>query len=242
MPSPPPPGGRDPLRGADGLCVTAATGRLPALAGGVLVLQPLREGRGDREDPHGQLWIQEGRNTEPSAGSIDSQSVKGADTGGRNSRGYDAGFAGRPLDWATTILATTLHIVRKPAAQRGFAVIPRRWAVERAFAWIAAHRRLARDCERNPAVSEAMIRWAAINTITRRIARGDPATRQPRRVVTPRGPLACNLLLFCLVAGTTMRYDRTHGRYRRVGGRTRRAHARRIRLTRRHHALGVAGT
>ena len=183
-----------------------------------------------------QLRVAEGRNPEPSAGLIDSQSVKGADTVGRESRGYDAGkkingrkrfivtdtlgllltvvvlhagvqdrdgakpvlldtrlrtrvrfvfadgaFAGRLLDWAQTILATTLHIVRKPAGQRGFAVIPRRWAVERSFAWLTAHRRLARDYERHPATSEAMIRWAAINTITRRIARGGPAIRQQRR-------------------------------------------------------------
>jgi hypothetical protein len=53
-------------------------------------------------------------------------------------------------------------------------VIPRRWAVERTFVWLTAHRRLARDYERDPAISEAMIRWAAISTITRRIARGDP--------------------------------------------------------------------
>jgi transposase len=186
-----------------------------------------------------QLRVQEGRNPQPSAGLIDSQSVKGADTVGRDSRGYDAGkkingrkrfivtdtlgllltvvlsasmqdrdgakpvlletylrtpvrfvfadgaFAGRLLDWADTILAATLHIVRKPANQRGFAIIPRRWAVERTFAWITAHRRLARDYERHPAVSEAMIRWAAINTITRRIARGGPATRQQRRTFTP---------------------------------------------------------
>ena len=50
----------------------------------------------------------------------------------------DGGFAGRLLDWATQILATTLHIVRKPAGQQGFAVIPRRWAVERTFAWLTA--------------------------------------------------------------------------------------------------------
>jgi hypothetical protein len=37
-----------------------------------------------------------------------------------------AGFAGRLLDWAQTVLGTTLHIVGKPAGQRGFAVIPRR--------------------------------------------------------------------------------------------------------------------
>ncbi|GAA1251883.1 IS5 family transposase [Pseudonocardia aurantiaca] len=187
-----------------------------------------------------QLRVQEGRNPQPSAGLIDSQSVKGADNVGRDSRGYDAGkkingrkrfivtdtlgllltvvvlsasmqdrdgakpvlletclrtpvrfvfadgaFAGRLLDWANTILATTLHIVRKPANQRGFAIIQRRWAVERTFAWITAHRRLARDYERDPAVSEAMIRWAAINTITRRIARGGLATRQQRRTFTP---------------------------------------------------------
>jgi hypothetical protein len=39
---------------------------------------------------------------------------------------------------------------------------------------------LARDYERDPATSEAMIRWAAINTMTSRIARGEPATRQQR--------------------------------------------------------------
>jgi transposase len=185
----------------------------------------------------GQLRVKEGRNPEPSAGLIDFQSVKGADTVGRESRGYDAGkkvngrkrfivtdtlglllcvvvlsagmqdrdgakpvlletymrtgvrfvfadgaFAGRLLDWATTILRTTLHIVRKPADQRGFAVIPRRWAVERTFAWSTAHRRLARDYA--PPHSEAMIRWAAITTITRRITRGGPATRQQKRVFT----------------------------------------------------------
>jgi transposase len=97
----------------------------------------------------------------------------------------DAGFAGRLLDWAHNTLATTVHIVRKTADQRGFAVIPRRWAVERTLAWITAHRRLARDYERDPAISEAMIRWAAINTMTRRLARGGPATRQQRRTFQP---------------------------------------------------------
>jgi hypothetical protein len=67
--------------------------------------------------------------------------------------------------------------VRKPAGQQGFAVIPRRWAVERTLAWLTAHRRLARDYERDPVVSEAMIRWAAIATMTR----GRPAIRQQRR-------------------------------------------------------------
>ena len=58
------------------------------------------------------------------------------------------------------------------------------WAVERTLGWLTDHRRLARDYERDPAISEALIRWAAINTITRRIARGGPTTRQQRRTFT----------------------------------------------------------
>ncbi|MEV1296021.1 transposase [Pseudonocardia sp. NPDC049635] len=52
----------------------------------------------------------------------------------------DAGFAGRLLAWATTILQTTVEVVRKPPEQRGFAVLPRRWVVERSLAWLTAHR------------------------------------------------------------------------------------------------------
>jgi hypothetical protein len=50
-----------------------------------------------------------------------------------------------------------------------------------------AHRRLARDYERDPAISEAMVCWAAINTITRRIARRGSATRQQQQTFTALG-------------------------------------------------------
>ena len=52
------------------------------------------------------------------------------------------------------------HAGDRPQAGRaaGFAIIPRRWAVERTFAWLTAHRRLVRDYERDPRTSEAMIR------------------------------------------------------------------------------------
>jgi transposase len=66
----------------------------------------------------------------------------------------DAGFAGQLVDWCQRILRTTLHIARKAPGQKGFAVIPRRWVVERSLAWLTAHRRLARDYERHPATSE----------------------------------------------------------------------------------------
>lgn len=82
--------------------------------------------------------------------------------------------------WAAQTLKTTVEIVRKPKDQKGFAVIPRRRAVERTFAWLTAHRRLARDYERDPAVSENMIRWAAIGMLVRRLTRGELATRQQR--------------------------------------------------------------
>jgi hypothetical protein len=59
-----------------------------------------------------------------------------------------------------------------------------RRAAEPTFAWLTAHHRLARDHERDPAVSAAMIGWAALNTITRRLAHGGPAGRQQRRTFT----------------------------------------------------------
>lgn len=93
----------------------------------------------------------------------------------------DAGFAGRLVEWSARVLGIIVEVVRKPEGQKGFSVLPRRWVVERTLAWVTAHRRLARDYERDPAHAEAMIRWAAITTMTRRLARGRPATRPGRR-------------------------------------------------------------
>nr|WP_162562133.1 transposase [Salinispora oceanensis] len=99
----------------------------------------------------------------------------------RSDTGFaDTGFAGRLVDWARDLLRTTVEIVRKPADQRGFVVHPRRWVVERTLAWLTAHRRLARDYETHRATSEAMIRWAALGGMLRRLARGEAATRQQR--------------------------------------------------------------
>ncbi|GGT16292.1 transposase [Nonomuraea spiralis] len=53
----------------------------------------------------------------------------------------DQGFAGRLVDWARDTLRTTLEIVRKPADQRGFSAVSRRWVVERTLAWLTACRR-----------------------------------------------------------------------------------------------------
>jgi len=62
----------------------------------------------------------------------------------------------------------TLQIVprRNPHA---FEVLPRRWVVERTFAWISKHRRTVRDYEHLPASHEAMILWAMTALMTRRL-------------------------------------------------------------------------
>ncbi|GGK11294.1 hypothetical protein GCM10010123_46580 [Pilimelia anulata] len=57
----------------------------------------------------------------------------------------------------------------------------RRWVVERTLTWLTAHRRLARDYERTTNIAEAMIRWAAINQMLRRLTRGHPTRRQQQR-------------------------------------------------------------
>ncbi len=78
----------------------------------------------------------------------------------------DADFAGRLLDWATTLLRNILSTMRRPASQRGFAVIPRRWAVERILAWLTAHRP-GRDYERHPTHARATIRCGRPTTEAR---------------------------------------------------------------------------
>ena len=54
---------------------------------------------------------------------------------------------------------------------RGFKVLPRRWVVERTFAWISHNRRMAKDYERLCATSEALIYVAMMRLMVRRLAR-----------------------------------------------------------------------
>lgn len=168
-----------------------------------------------------------GRDPMASAAIVDAQSVKGADTVGADSRGYDAGkkvngrkrhivvdtlgllivvlvtaasvqdrdggrlvlakarmkmpsivlvwadggYAGRLVEFARRLLHLTLEIVKKPEGQRTFEVLPRRWVVERTLAWLVRHRRLDRDYERRPEHAEAMVKWAMIGLMARRLAR-----------------------------------------------------------------------
>lgn len=73
------------------------------------------------------------------------------------------------------------EIVRKTDGQTGFRPLPKRWIIERTLAWISAHRRLARDYERDPASSATFVYWTMIRT------RGPlPRPRQASRTLGQR--------------------------------------------------------
>jgi transposase len=65
----------------------------------------------------------------------------------------------------------TLEIVKRSDAALGFEVLPRRWVVERTFAWLGRCRRLAKDWETTLASAAAWVLVAHIRLITRRLAR-----------------------------------------------------------------------
>lgn len=84
----------------------------------------------------------------------------------------DGGYAGRLVEWAKNVLALTVQIVKRTDDLKGFQVLPRRWVVERTYAWITKHRRCVRDYETRPDHHEAIVYIAMIFTMTRRLARG----------------------------------------------------------------------
>jgi transposase len=62
----------------------------------------------------------------------------------------DQGYTGEEPKQVAAALGMQLEIVKLPDAKRGFVLLPRRWVVERSFAWMTRFRRLARDFERLP--------------------------------------------------------------------------------------------
>ena len=64
-----------------------------------------------------------------------------------------------------------LEIVKRPEGTKGFLLLPKRWIVERTFAWLGRYRRLSKDYEYLTQTSEAMIRVAMIHLMVRRLAR-----------------------------------------------------------------------
>ena len=83
----------------------------------------------------------------------------------------DGGYQAGVVAWAEAELGYLLEVVARPAGSHSFAVLPRRWVVERSFAWLGRYRRLSKDYEALTATSEAMIWAAASTTMVRRLVK-----------------------------------------------------------------------
>lgn len=81
----------------------------------------------------------------------------------------DQGYQGELEAFCYNQWHIQLEIVRAEEGQSGFEVQPRRWVVERTFAWLSKHRRLTKDYEKCPQSSEGMIYLASLRTMLRRL-------------------------------------------------------------------------
>jgi len=84
----------------------------------------------------------------------------------------DGGYVGDPLTrWCKGKGGWEIEIVERKTGSHGFSVLPRRWVVERTFAWLVRNRRLCIDYERRVQTSEALIQIAMIRLLLRRLTR-----------------------------------------------------------------------
>ena len=81
----------------------------------------------------------------------------------------DEGYKQGLQDWASEYTSLTIEVIEKPAEQKGFAVIPKRWVVERSIAWCGRNRRASKEYERNPESSEAFIYLGSISLLLNRL-------------------------------------------------------------------------
>jgi putative transposase len=82
----------------------------------------------------------------------------------------DGAYTGDLVRWASEFGGWTLEWVRKKKGQKGFSVLPRRWVVERTFAWLGKCRRLSKEYDTLSASSESWIHLAMIGLMLRRLA------------------------------------------------------------------------
>lgn len=81
----------------------------------------------------------------------------------------DGAYAGKLVRWARRIGGWRLEVVPRPAQQHTFQVLPRRWVVERTFAWLGRCRRLSKDFEALPETTETWIHIAMIHLMLKRL-------------------------------------------------------------------------
>ena len=82
----------------------------------------------------------------------------------------DQGYKRHLVEWAAAVGGWIVEVVAKPKEQKAFAVLPRRWVVERTFAWLGRCRRLSKDYEALPETSEAWLQVAMIHLMLKRLA------------------------------------------------------------------------
>ena len=81
----------------------------------------------------------------------------------------DSAYSGNLVEYVTRWCRFILEIVKKHPDQKGFQVQPKRWIVERTFAWLNLQRRLSKEYEQTTKSSESMIKIAAIRLMLRRL-------------------------------------------------------------------------
>lgn len=82
----------------------------------------------------------------------------------------DQGYAATPTRLIWRVFGWLWQVVEREPGQKGFVVLKKRWVVERTFAWLGLSRRLSKDYEVLPEVSEAMVMLASIRLMVRRLA------------------------------------------------------------------------
>ena len=81
----------------------------------------------------------------------------------------DGGYRGLVIEWVKVRFRYLLEVVLRSDDMKGFVLLPRRWVVERTFAWLNNHRRLSKDYERYTKTSETMIQIAMMRLMLRRL-------------------------------------------------------------------------
>ncbi len=81
----------------------------------------------------------------------------------------DGGYRGELVEWVKRTFRYCLEVVLRSDDMKGFVVLPKRWVVERTFAWLSNHRRLSKDYERYTKTSETMIQIAMMRLMLRRL-------------------------------------------------------------------------
>jgi putative transposase len=82
----------------------------------------------------------------------------------------DGQYTGWLIGWAAEEFDICLEIVQRNDDLSGFVVLPRRWVVERTFAWLGRYKRLVRDYELCPEHSESMVYVAMTHLLLQRLA------------------------------------------------------------------------